>query len=640
MLASGSRIGSYRILGALGAGGMGAVYRAQDEASGRLVALKVILGDHARDPEFMARFRLEARAAKAVRHPNITTLHEAGEHEGLPFLAFELVAGGSLDKRLHERGCLDWREAVERGIEIASALGALHAAGLVHRDLKPENILIDVDGRSRLADFGLVHRVRGKWVTMSPSLTEQGEILGTYSYMSPEQADGSKAIDGRADLYSLGAVLFALLAGRPPFEGHGFEVAVRVLSQPPPLLRDLAAGVPDRLERLIMRLLAKDPASRPASAREVEEELRAILRGQPRKRVRILAPAAVLGALAVAVVAATRLARPVPSAPKPLEQLLEQAQKAFADHDWERALVASNKALELDPALARALAIRGIARGWRNDPAGEHADGVKAVELDPGLALAWAARGATEQPSSAIQDTTRALALDPRLAIAWMNRGSARASQGDRDGAMADLTRAIELDPGFAHFWSARGFLRRQLGDPQGALADFTRAVELAPGAAELWMSRGDARADSGQYDGAVADYARAIELAPRVTMPRLGHARMLTLKSDWNGAITDLGKAIELDPRLAAAWAMRSEIRNMKGDLDGAIADATRAIELDERFATAWRVRGDARISKRAWDLGISDLERFLELAPEDPKAAEIRQEIAGVSELRKRSP
>ncbi|HZV00560.1 MAG TPA: serine/threonine-protein kinase, partial [Planctomycetota bacterium] len=242
----GERVGNYTILELLGRGGFGAVFKAKDEMTGALVALKAVHPDHARDRDFVRRLRDEARAAAAVSHPHVALFHTTGEHGGIPFLVFELVPGGTLDRLVRDRGPLPWREACARAAEIAGALSALHRAGIVHRDVKPENVLLDGEGRAKLADFGLVRLDRGQWHSLSGSVTGEGEIMGTFAFMSPEQADGAKDLDGRADLYSLGALLFFLLTGRPPFEGRGVEVLARLAKSPPPSARSFDRDVPAR----------------------------------------------------------------------------------------------------------------------------------------------------------------------------------------------------------------------------------------------------------------------------------------------------------------------------------------------------------------------------------------------------------
>jgi serine/threonine protein kinase/formylglycine-generating enzyme required for sulfatase activity len=269
----GARIGRYRLVGLLGQGGMGSVHRAVDEARGVEVALKLIsLDGFEASADALARFQREARAAAAVSHPNVVPILDAGLHEGAPFLVLELLPGGSLDKRLKESGRLSWREAVLIVAQIARALTAIHAAGFVHRDVKPANVLLDAAGRPKLGDFGLV---RGAVGASLQGLTKTGEMVGTPRYMAPEQADGSK-VDARADLYSLGATLFALLTGRPPFLGEGYAIVKQVLADRPPSPRSLVSDIPESIERLVLKLLEKNPAARPQTALEVAVALESL----------------------------------------------------------------------------------------------------------------------------------------------------------------------------------------------------------------------------------------------------------------------------------------------------------------------------------------------------------------------------
>ena len=217
----GERVGNYTILELLGRGGFGAVFKAKDEMTGALVALKAVHPDHARDRDFVRRLRDEARAAAAVSHPHVALFHTTGEHGGIPFLVFELVPGGTLDRLVRDRGPLPWREACARAAEIAGALSALHRAGIVHRDVKPANVLFDGTGRAKLADLGLARAP-----VDARSLTLTGEVVGTLAYLSPEQANAVAAPGPAADLYALGATLYALVAGEPPFSGEGEPAGV------------------------------------------------------------------------------------------------------------------------------------------------------------------------------------------------------------------------------------------------------------------------------------------------------------------------------------------------------------------------------------------------------------------------------
>ncbi|HZV02003.1 MAG TPA: bifunctional serine/threonine-protein kinase/formylglycine-generating enzyme family protein [Planctomycetota bacterium] len=301
----GPSFGPYQTEELLGRGGMGAVYRAVDRRTGARVALKVILAAHAEDARMLERFRREGRLGMTVRHENVVSLLDAGEARGTLYLAFELVPGGSLGARL-EKGCVPWREAARLGAGIARGLAAIHAAGLVHRDLKPENVLVDADGRPRIADLGLARHA----VAQSEALTRTGELVGTLEFMAPEQANAAGEVDARADLYSLGATLHALVSGRPPFEGQGVALVKKHLMDRPPSLRARVPDVPPGLDALVLRLLSKTPSGRGAGAAAVAEELHALAaeRDPPRAR-RYLVPVAFV-AVAVAGVLAVRRGPP------------------------------------------------------------------------------------------------------------------------------------------------------------------------------------------------------------------------------------------------------------------------------------------------------------------------------------------
>ncbi|HZU99083.1 MAG TPA: bifunctional serine/threonine-protein kinase/formylglycine-generating enzyme family protein, partial [Planctomycetota bacterium] len=302
----GSRLGPYQIVALLGRGGMGAVFRAVD-ASGQVVALKVLPGDHAADRRFVERFKREGAAASRIRHDHITRCHGTGEDRGTLYLALELVSGGSLADRL-KAGPLDWREAARFGAEIARALMALHAAGIVHRDLKPANVLVDEKGRAKLTDFGLA-RDRD-----ADRLTRTGELLGTLEFMAPEMAEGGAAVTESADLYCLGATVHCLVTGRPPFPGSGPELVMKHINSPAPAASSIVPGTPPELDRVLLRLLSKQPQER-GSAEQAARELEAVARGEvsgSRSRI-LLAGVALLGVAAVVLALVVFMGRTEPT---------------------------------------------------------------------------------------------------------------------------------------------------------------------------------------------------------------------------------------------------------------------------------------------------------------------------------------
>jgi serine/threonine protein kinase len=264
------RLGGYRVLKVLGHGGMGAVFQGEDPRLGRLVALKVMLPAVARKPGMTDRFLREARAAAALDHDHVVPVYEVNEANGVPYIAMPFLRGGTLAERLKDvDGPLPAGEVAAVGRQIASGLAAAHARGLVHRDIKPANVWLDAaaGGRAKILDFGLARS------DADHQLTHSGAVLGTPSYMAPEQARG-EAVDGRADLFSLGCVLYRMATGRLPFRGDNVLSALASLaSDTPPSVRELNPAVPPKLADLIHRLLAKDPAVRPSSAERVITEL-------------------------------------------------------------------------------------------------------------------------------------------------------------------------------------------------------------------------------------------------------------------------------------------------------------------------------------------------------------------------------
>ncbi|MET0646502.1 MAG: protein kinase [Pyrinomonadaceae bacterium] len=275
------QIGPYRILSLLGAGGMGEVYLAEDTRLGRRVALKLLPPPFVSDPDRLRRFEREARAASALNHPNILTLHDIGRADGTHYIVTEYVEGGTLRARLNS-GRIPVPEAVRVAAQVAEALSAAHAAGITHRDIKPENIAVRPDGYAKVLDFGLAKLAElpsDGADALSPSMrTPTGLRIGTVKYMSPEQVLGH-AVDGRTDLWSLGVVLYESLTGQAPFAGANKGVTFDlILNHTPAPLADFDEDLPPQLDSIISRALEKDPELRYQTASDLRAELRRLQR--------------------------------------------------------------------------------------------------------------------------------------------------------------------------------------------------------------------------------------------------------------------------------------------------------------------------------------------------------------------------
>ena len=267
------RIGRYQILERVGKGGMGVLYRGVDSVLDREVAIKVMLVDFSDDTEQMRpRFYREAQAAAKLQHSNIVTIFEFAEDHNTPYIVMEFLRGTPLDARMASPLPLTVDDKLNVVAQLCSALNYAHEQGVVHRDIKPANLFLLPDGTVKLLDFGVAK------LTTS-TLTRQGDILGSVSYMSPEQVSGSESLDGRSDIFSAGVMLYELLAGRKPFQGDTpTATIVKILREDPPPLESLAAGLPPRLIAAVRRALAKEPTDRFQTAGEFARELQMIRR--------------------------------------------------------------------------------------------------------------------------------------------------------------------------------------------------------------------------------------------------------------------------------------------------------------------------------------------------------------------------
>src|SRR3954469_19740512 len=320
-LIPGARLGPYEIVAAIGAGGMGEVYRGRDTRLDRAIAIKILPPQFAGDPELRARFDREARAVSSLNHPHICALYDIGCDSGTDYLVLELLDGETLAARLARTGALPPHDALQIAIEICDALDRAHRSGIVHRDLKPANVMLTTAG-AKLLDFGLAKSAAPAVATSGlsmlpttpPNLTAQGTILGTFQYMAPEQIEGEEA-DARTDIFAFGALLFEMLTGRPAFAGKTrASLLSAILKDEPPRVSTLQPLAPHALDRIVSTCLAKDADDRYQAARDLHRDLQWVASGDPVEKPALVAPVqaraigpigwTVVGAVLVAMVAA------------------------------------------------------------------------------------------------------------------------------------------------------------------------------------------------------------------------------------------------------------------------------------------------------------------------------------------------
>jgi serine/threonine protein kinase/Tfp pilus assembly protein PilF len=626
----GETLSHYRVTAKLGAGGMGEVYLAEDTKLGRQVALKVLPAELADDHARLRRLQREARALAALDHPNIVTVFSVEEANGVQFLTMAYVEGDSLDA-LTPRDGFSHERLLELAIPLADALRAAHEHGIVHRDLKPANIMIDKEGRLRVLDFGLARLERvvasdeRTALATETMMTRAGTVLGTYPYMSPEQAQG-QIVDARSDIFSLGIVLYEMATGRRPFAGEtGMSLISSILKDTPRPVNEIKAGLPEELSRTIERCLEKEPGERFPSAGELRDRLRALRRrvrsgqagvsasaSRPR-RLRFIAVAVV-----AAILAGTYAWIFVSKDGKPEAALSEPATPRIASlavlplrnssGDPEQAYLVDGMTEALITDLSRIGELKVISRSsamrykGTDKPPSEIARELNVDALVEGSVLREGDRvGITAQLIEAATETnlwadryereiSSILALQGEVAQAIAREIQVTLTPGEE----ALLARSLEVDPeayeaylkGMAQFYeltpagleAARHYFEQALEED----ADYAPAHG---GVALVWAGLQQMRlappAEAGPKAKAAAE--RALQIDNSVAGAHYALAIVRTWTDwDWEGAETSFRRAMELKPNWADVRAYYSHYLLITGHRAGAIRQMERALELD----------------------------------------------------------
>jgi serine/threonine protein kinase/TolB-like protein/Flp pilus assembly protein TadD len=641
---AGQVISHYQIVEKIGAGGMGVVYKGQDLKLGRLVALKILPDDLSVDRAAVQRFQLEARAASALNHPHICTVHEIDEDQGRHFIVMELLEGQTLRERIAGKP-VDTSSILDFAIQIVDALVAAHAKNIVHRDLKPTNIHVTEAGQVKLLDFGLAKLAHPQTVsdssaapTATQSMTGPHTIVGTLPYMSPEQVLGGE-VDHRTDLFSLGVVLYEMCTGKLPFQADApTALMVKIAHDDAPAIASLNPRIPAALVRTVSKCLEKDRERRYASAQELLTDLKRLQAGRvPASRRRILPIAALAGV--VVLLLATRAFFTGPRITRlavlPLANLSGDSSQEYFTDGMTEILIADLTQIASLQVISRAssMQFKGVKK-----PLPEIAKqlGVDAVITgtvmksgDRVRITAELVDGSTDRqlwarPYERKIDDVLTLQGEVAQAIAAEIRARMTPQEAGR------LARGHTVNPAALDAY-LQGRYYQNLYEPEPLFKSvefYQQAVKIDPEYAAAYA--GLAEALDGLYYVGAQPFEEAVPPAREAATkalaldPSLAEAHnaigSVHLNSwNWREAEIEAAKAIELNPGWSLARDYYATILRRLGKADESIVQAKRALELDPLSIMANSVLGDVYLSARRYDLAIVQYKKALDLHPND---------------------
>jgi eukaryotic-like serine/threonine-protein kinase len=678
-LVPGRTVSHYRILTLLGAGAMGEVYLAEDQRLGRKLALKVLSSHQVADADRVRRFEHEARAVSALNHPNILTLYDVGHVGGMHFIATEFVDGETVRDRLRH-GPLSRMDACEIALQVGAALSAAHRSGIVHRDIKPENVMVRRDGYVKVLDFGIAklaptHPGSGQFdgATQGPDVTIPGMLVGTFKYMSPEQARGLP-VDARSDIFALGVLLYEMLAGCPPFTGPtSSDVIAALLHTEPAPLTEVAEGGTSRdlasIDAVVARALRKNPDERYAAIDHMSAELKSATSSTASDAER---PAT--GARGTASTVATSAAS-VRSAPRRKRRQVDSIAVlpiANASRDEELEYLGDGLAENLINNLSRFPRLRVMARSTMYRYKGRDVDpllvgrelGVRAVLMGRLSVTRDRCRISTElvdaedgsQLWNAQFDRQRAdvLALQEEVSSEMTRALHLRLTTGERLRPQRPVTSnaaAFDLYLKGRYYWNKRSpdalkqaadyFQQAVDRDPSFALGHVGLADTyslLASGYTAVFSEGtvNDARAAALQalaldetvaeahaslaflkfrfdwdWAGAELEFRRALELNPGYAPARQRYAMFLATRRRFDEALAEVARARALDPMSSAVQSAEGRILNFAGRYDDAVAVFRRILQVDPGFATTRMDLSDALMAQENWAEAHAEIDR-----------------------------
>jgi len=636
----GSTISKYRVTEELGRGGMGIVYAAEDTKLGRRVALKVLAADVASDRERVQRFVREAQAASAINHPNIATIYEIDEAEGVTFIAMEFVEGETLGRRI-AAGIPSFDEILDLSRQIASALGKAHELGIVHRDIKPDNIVVRPDGLIKILDFGLAKLLQepeGNDATRAMALTREGAIMGTARYMAPEQARGIP-VDARADVFALGAVFYEMATGRHAFPGETHvEVMYAVVNSPPaPMPKD--AGIPREYEALVARALAKSPSDRFDDCGAVAAELDKIgapassvlgtqlgslgattwqtatgvidkpvqdttwidpqhsiavmpfrnMSGNPeadwmQSGLQVMLGSDLSQVPTLRVVPADRLATLMADLKLGPESALDEMAVRSVGEFLNVDTIVSGSFVKLGPAARIDVSIRRPSTGEEVHEKAEASTEAELLQVVAHLAAQVRRTIQSEGARDVVVTMVGEQGSEKPEAIRAYVDGLAKLYEGNSIEAVSLLTEAVERDEDFALAYAYLGEALSNSGrmeEARDALRNAARRGEGLSRADSLFITAREAMS-AGEIDRAIEAFELLVQLLPNNLSAVYELAGAYEMKGDWDGAIRNLERIIELDPKFVTALFAMGRVNIKKGSGQEALDYLYRALSLN----------------------------------------------------------